>query len=70
MLENPTEEEQRILSKFKYVSNQAVLHSDENFYAKKKLAWSSWNSISKNERTCVTYWLNNLQNLKCDNNFF
>ena len=37
---------------------------------KRKLAWSSWNSISKGNQTCVTYWLNNLQNLKCDDNFF
>jgi predicted NAD/FAD-binding protein len=39
---------------------------------KNKLAWSSWNSISKENlsETCVTYWLNNLQNLKCDDNYF
>ena len=70
MLDKPTEEEKRILSKFKYVSNEAILHSDESFMPKKKLAWSSWNSISNGSQTCVTYWLNNLQNLKCDQNFF
>jgi len=70
MLDKPTEEEQKILSKFKYVSNEAILHSDESFMPKKKLAWSSWNSISNGSQTCVTYWLNNLQNLKCDQNFF
>ena len=70
MLDNPTEEEQRILSKFKYVSNEAILHSDERFMPKKKLAWSSWNSISNGSQTCVTYWLNNLQNLNYDQNFF
>tara|TARA_B100000686_G_scaffold55071_2_gene59332 strand:+ start:405 stop:1631 length:1227 start_codon:yes stop_codon:yes gene_type:complete len=70
MLDKPTEEEQRILSKFKYVSNEAILHSDESLMPKKKLAWSSWNSISDRSQTCVTYWLNNLQNLKSDKNFF
>ena len=70
MLDKPTEEEQRILSKFKYVSNEAILHSDESLMPKKKLAWSSWNSISNGNKTCVTYWLNNLQNLKSDKNFF
>ena len=70
ILDKPTEEEQRILSKFKYVSNEAILHSDERFMPKKKLAWSSWNSISNGNQTCVTYWLNNLQNLKCEQNFF
>ncbi len=70
MLENPTEDELRILSKFKYVSNTAILHTDKKLMPKKKLAWSSWNSISKGSKTCVTYWLNNLQNLGCEDNFF
>ncbi len=70
MLDNPTEEEKKILGEFKYISNNAVLHTDEKFMPKRKLAWSSWNSISSNNKTCVTYWLNNLQNLKCDNNYF
>ena len=70
ILKDSSEEEKRILSKFKYVSNVAILHTDERLMPKRKLAWSSWNSISKGNQTCVTYWLNNLQNLKCDNNFF
>ena len=36
----------------------------------KKIAWSSWNSISNGTKTCVTYWLNKLQNLKCETNYF
>ena len=70
MLEETTEDEQRILSKFKYVSNTAILHTDERLMPKRKTAWSSWNSISKENQTCVTYWLNNLQNLNCNDNFF
>ena len=72
MLEDSTIEEKRILSEFRYVSNKAFLHTDEKLMPKKKLAWSSWNSISKKDlsKTCVTYWLNNLQNLKCEQNFF
>ena len=70
ILEEPTEEEQRILSKFKYVSNTAILHTDKRLMPKRKLAWSSWNSISNKNKTCVTYWLNNLQNLNCNDNFF
>ena len=72
MLNNPTSEERRILGKFKYVSNIAVLHTDEKLMPKNKLAWSSWNSISKKDlsETCVTYWLNKLQNLDCEENYF
>jgi len=70
MLENPTEDEKRILGKFNYIPNNAILHTDEKLMPKKKLAWSSWNSISEGNKTCVTYWLNNLQNLNCNQNFF
>ncbi len=72
MISNTTSEEKRILGEFKYVANVAVLHTDNNLMPKNKLAWSSWNSISKENlsETCVTYWLNNLQNLKCDDNYF
>ena len=40
---------------------------------KNKKAWSSWNSSmskGKIEKTAVTYWLNQLQNLKIDTNIF
>tara|TARA_B100000579_G_scaffold264017_1_gene217577 strand:+ start:14226 stop:15458 length:1233 start_codon:yes stop_codon:yes gene_type:complete len=72
MLDKPTSDEKRILEKFKYITNTAILHSDEELMPKKKLTWSSWNSISKEDlsETCVTYWLNNLQNLKCNENYF
>jgi len=72
ILDKPTSEEKRILEKFKYINNTAILHTDEEFMPKNKLAWSSWNSISKKDlsETCVTYWLNNLQNLKCKDNYF
>ena len=72
MLDNPTSEEKRILGKFKYVANIAILHTDETLMPQNKLTWSSWNSISKKDlsETCVTYWLNKLQNLKCEENYF
>jgi len=72
MLDSPSLDEKRILGEFKYVPNRAILHTDEKLMPKNKLAWSSWNSISKKDlsETCVTYWLNNLQNLKCKENYF
>ena len=70
ILENPTEDEQKILERFKYLPNIAILHTDQNLMPKKKLAWSSWNSISNGKQTCVTYWLNKLQNLGCEQNYF
>ena len=70
LIENPTKDELRILEKFKYVSNDAFLHKDQKLMPKNKKAWSSWNSITKDNKTCVTYWLNKLQNLKCNENYF
>ena len=70
ILEVPTVKEREILNKFTYISNRAFLHKDENLMPLRKKAWSSWNSITKDNKTCVTYWLNKLQNLKTDKNYF
>jgi len=72
LLEDPSEEETIILKEFKYVDNVAYLHTDESLMPKIKSAWSSWNSISKNDlsSTCVTYWLNNLQNLEAKEDYY
>ena len=70
ILDNPTMREKEILKKFTYVSNIAFLHTDKNLMPLRKKAWSSWNSITKDNKTCVTYWLNKLQNLKTDKNYF
>ena len=70
ILDEPTLKEKEVLSKFTYVPNRAFLHTDENLMPLRKKAWSSWNSISKDNKTCVTYWLNKLQNLKTDKNYF
>ena len=70
ILEKPTRQERNILEKFEYVKNEAILHSDESLMPRKKRAWSSWNSISDGKKTCITYWLNRLQNLNSSKNYF
>ena len=70
MLDDATKDEKEILGKFTYVSNSAFLHTDENLMPLRKNAWSSWNSITRNNKTCITYWLNKLQNLKTNKNYF
>ena len=68
-----TNKEREILSKFKYKPNKAVIHSDENLMPVNKKAWCSWNSSlnpDNKEQSSVTYWLNQLQNLKTDKNIF
>jgi predicted NAD/FAD-binding protein len=70
ILEKPTEQEKNILEKFNYVKNEAYLHTDERLMPHRKRAWSSWNSVSDGEKTCITYWLNKLQNLDTSKDYF
>jgi uncharacterized protein len=71
IIKDPTASEVEILRNFKYKENTAVIHCDETIMPKNKKAWCSWNSSMSNdniEKTSVTYWLNQLQNLKIDKN--
>ena len=73
IIEKPLEQEKEILSNFKYKENIAIVHTDENIMPKNKNIWSSWNSHVKSENpeiNSLTYWLNLLQNLKCDEDVF
>jgi len=73
LIKNPTDKEKKILKNFVYKKNIAYLHCDDFFMPKNKKAWSSWNSIlDKRElnKSCVTYWLNKLQNLKTEKDYF
>jgi predicted NAD/FAD-binding protein len=74
MLVNPTAEEQRLLSCFKYQYNKAVLHTDESIMPKTKLAWSSWNYRIKMQNGALTpstiYWMNSLQGVSDKKNYF
>ncbi len=69
LLADPTEEEGRVLSAFRYSTNEAVLHSDAALMPKRRAAWSSWNYLSASgaeRRLSVTYWMNRLQELRSD----
>jgi len=73
MIENPTDQEKEILSNFSYKENIAYIHTDQSVMPKNKKAWCSWNSSMKKdeiEKNSITYWLNLLQNLECEENIF
>ena len=72
LIDSPSNDEKEILNEFTYISNEAYLHTDTELMPNKKNAWSSWNSISNKDltKTCVTYWLNKLQNLDTKKNYF
>jgi len=73
IIDNPTIDEELILKNFRYRGNTAVIHFDESIMPKNRKAWCSWNSsmsADNIEKTSVTYWLNQLQNLKIEKNIF
>ena len=69
---NETPLESKLLKNFRYIENYAYLHTDQSMMPKRYSAWSSWNAISNKDtsKTCVSYWLNKLQNLEVDTNYF
>ena len=70
MLHRPKDDVRTILSGFEYQSNLAVLHMDEGQMPRRRRAWSSWNYISNDADGAVSYWMNRLQNLPCEENIF
>lgn len=70
MLADATAEERRLLGAFRYQKNRAVVHFDEEQMPKRRRVWSSWNYLGDDERAQVSYWMNRLQSLDCDENIF
>jgi predicted NAD/FAD-binding protein len=69
-----TTDEERLLSKFKYQPNKAVLHTDRRLMPKKKLAWSSWNYRVEQQGAelvpSTIYWMNKLQGVSDQQDYF
>ncbi|WP_370978568.1 NAD(P)/FAD-dependent oxidoreductase [Agaribacterium sp. ZY112] len=75
LLDQASDEEQRLLSCFPYQRNKAYLHTDDSLMPKRKQAWSAWNYLSAGKRdqsqqVCVTYWMNRLQPLSTETDLF
>ena len=73
LIDEPLEEEKKILSNFSYKENIAYIHTDSRAMPKNKKAWCSWNSSIDDKDTkknSISYWLNLLQNLKCKEDIF
>jgi predicted NAD/FAD-binding protein len=82
MLVRPSADEARLLGKFRYSQNRAVLHRDVRLMPRRKAAWASWNHVGRRGGAekeggdgGVTYWMNRLQPLardgvECSDPFF
>ncbi len=67
LLDDPSDEERRLLGAFAYQPNRAILHSDETLMPRRRAVWSSWNYASalreSDPALSVTYWMNRLQGI-------
>ena len=74
LLGDADEVENGLLQHFPYQYNKAVLHSDKDWMPQRKRLWSCWNYIKNNamdeDRLCVTYWMNELQELTTEQDLF
>ena len=75
MLSDPTEQESRLLREFRYQPNTATVHTDKSFMPRLRRCWASWNyrlegSEKGVERATIHYWMNNLQHIKGEKNYF
>ncbi|MFT5520956.1 MAG: putative NAD/FAD-binding protein [Enterobacterales bacterium] len=72
MLDEPTTEEQEVLSAIPYTFNEAVLHTDDSVLPNRKLAWAAWNYHllkEQKKQVALTYNMNILQSLKSQHTF-
>ncbi len=73
MLAEPTEDERSVLGAISYQPNEAVLHTDARLMPRRRRAWASWNfhlAERPRDRASLTYWMNNLQSLAAERDYF
>lgn len=64
LLEDPSDDERRVLGAFGYTTNEAVLHTDAGLLPRARAARASWNyRLGDDGNPTVTYYLNRLQAL-------
>jgi len=67
LIKNPTQDEKNVLKAIPYTDNEVILHFDEHFMPRRKLAWAAWNyhiTEDSSSPVSLTYNMNILQNLK------
>lgn len=75
LLTDPTPDETRLLSAWRYSRNHTVLHTDASLMPPNRTAWASWNYLRPPEQESdrpitVTYHMNRLQKLNTGTDYF
>ena len=68
LLDDPSDDEHRLLSPWRYSINRTILHSDIRWMPTNRRAWASWNVIREahakvHTPVTLTYYMNQLQRL-------
>ncbi|CAM2065869.1 FAD-dependent oxidoreductase [Sulfidibacter corallicola] len=72
LLEDPSQDERRILGALPYQENHVLLHTDTSILPRRRLAWAAWNyhiPRDRQDRVAVTYNMNLLQGLDLPKTF-
>ena len=70
IIKNLTKNQEKLLDMVNYKTNNIVIHSDEKIMPNKLRNWSSWNYRYQSKNLILTYWMNLLQNLPTNKNYF
>lgn len=75
LLEDPSAEETAALAAWTYSKNRTVLHTDASVLGPRRRLWAAWNYKKRkdarpNSPVAITYYMNRLQNLKAQNDYF
>lgn len=70
LLKNPTPLETDLLPHFQYERNETHLHTDSSVMPSIKRTWAAWNYRIDENTTTTHYWMNRLQNLPTQTQYF
>ncbi|MBN9396244.1 MAG: FAD-dependent oxidoreductase [Candidatus Melainabacteria bacterium] len=70
LLSRPSTLESSLLSAFSYQQNHTILHTDSSVMPKAPRCWASWNYRIDSESASTHYWMNNLQNVSQEKDYF
>ncbi len=75
LLDDPSDQEKKLLGVWQYSNNHTVLHTDSSIMPPNKRSWASWNytrhaHASRDSPVTVTYDMNRLQRLDTHANYF
>jgi predicted NAD/FAD-binding protein len=75
LLADPSPEEDAALGSWRYSRNRAILHTDATVLGPKRRLWAAWNyrrrrNSSADSPVAITYYMNKLQRLKAQRDYF